>query len=156
MPARDAPQLLGHVVLSLLVGNHDAHGKHYSLLYAPHTHQATLAPAYDVVSTVAYRRVRPMSREMAMRIGGEYRPDYVRSRHLDRLIADAGLGGAAARRRLRSLARDAPGAARDACDELASAGWDAPVLSRVVEIVEQRAGWLEELAAPARAGARRS
>ena len=107
------------------------------------------------MSTVAYRRVRPMSHKMAMRIGGEYRPDYVRSRHLDRLIADAGLGGAAARRRLRSLARDAPGAARDARDELASAGWDAPVLSRVVEIVEQRAGWLEELAAPARAGARR-
>ena len=152
VPARDAPQLLGYVALSFLVGNHDAHGKNYSLLYAPRTHQATLAPVYDVVSTVAYRQVRPMSRKMAMRIGGEYRPDYVRSRHFDRLFADAGLGGAAARRRLRSLARDAPAAARDARETLVGAGWDAPVLGRIVEIVDQRAGWLDAAAAPARAG----
>ena len=152
VPARDAPQLLDYIALSFLVGNHDAHGKNYSLLYAPRTHQATLAPAYDVVSTVAYRRVRPMSRKMAMRIGGEYRPEYVRSRHLDRLIAEAGLGAAAARRRLRTLARDAPRAARDARAALVAEGWDAPVLDRIVQIVEQRAGWLEDLSAPARAG----
>jgi serine/threonine-protein kinase HipA len=156
VPARDAPQLLGHVALSFLVGNHDAHGKNHSLVYLPRSPKATLAPAYDVLSTIAYRKLRPMSRKMAMSIGGEYRPAYVRARHLDRLIEQAGLGGAAARRRLRALAADAPGAAHAARAALVQAGWDVPVLDRVVKIVEQRAGWLAELAAPSAAAARRS
>jgi hypothetical protein len=87
-----------------------------------------------------------MSRKMAMSIGGEYRPDYVRPRHLDRLLAEAGLGAAAARRRLRGLADEAPAAVRDAREMLAGEGWEAPVLLRVAEIVERRAAQLTEIA----------
>lgn len=148
VPARGAADLLGYFALSFLVGNHDAHGKNYSLVYLPRSPRAQLAPAYDVLSTVAYRRTQPMSRRMAMSVGGEYRPAYVRSRHLDQLIGAAGLGGAAARRRLRGLAADAPAAARAAQAELVESSWDAPVLGRIVEIVDQRAAWLAELAAP--------
>jgi serine/threonine-protein kinase HipA len=148
VPARDAPRLLDYVALSFLVGNHDAHGKNYSLQYLPGSPRATLAPAYDVLSTVAYRKVQPMSRKMAMSIGGEYRPDYVRARHLDRLLDEAGLGPAAARRRLRALAADAPAAARAAA---AAAPWRTPVADRIVGLVDQRARWLAELAAPSRA-----
>lgn len=148
VPARDAPQLLSYVALSYLVGNHDAHGKNYSLLYAPGTNQATLAPAYDILSTIAYRGVRPMSRKLAMSIGDEYRPDYVRSRHVDRLLSDAGLGPAAARRLLRALARDAPTAAEASRAALVAAGWDAEALRRITDIVTQRAAWLVDLATP--------
>jgi serine/threonine-protein kinase HipA len=155
VPARDAPTLLSYVALNFLVANHDAHGKNYSLLYPPRSDRATLAPAYDVLSTIAYRKVRPMSRRMAMSIGGEYRPDYVRSRHLDRLFDEAGLGPAAARRLLRGLAAEAPGAARAARDALAVGGWNVPVLDRMVGVVDQRATWLAEVAAPAAATARR-
>jgi serine/threonine-protein kinase HipA len=151
VPARDAPTLLDYIALSFLVANHDAHGKNFSLLYLPRSDRATLAPAYDVLSTIAYRKSRPMSRRLAMSIGGEYRPDYVRARHLDRLLGEAGLGAAAARRRLRSLAANAPGAARAARDSLAARDWDAPVLERMLAIVDQRAGWLAELAASAAA-----
>lgn len=156
VPARDAPTLLGYVALSFLVANHDAHGKNYSLLYNSRSDRAMLAPAYDVLSTIAYRKVRPMSRRMAMSIGGEYRPDHVRARHLDRVLGEAGLGAAAARRRLRALAADARGAARASRDALAAGGWDAPVLERMLTIVDQRAGWLAELAASTAAPARRS
>jgi serine/threonine-protein kinase HipA len=148
VPARDTIRLLDTVMLSFLVGNHDAHGKNYSLLYLPDSSRAELSPAYDVLSTIAYEKRRPMSRKTAMSIGGEYRPHYVRSRHFDRLVEDAGLGASAARRRLRRLAAEAPAAARQARSALAADGWEAPVLSRIVEIVEQRAAWLEEIAAP--------
>jgi serine/threonine-protein kinase HipA len=155
VPARDAPRLLEYVALSFLVGNHDAHAKNYSLLYLPESPRATLAPAYDILSTIAYRKAENMSRKMAMKIGGEYRPDYVHARHLDQLLSDAGLGRAAARRRLRAMAADAPAAARETHAELARTGWGAPVLERIVAIVEERARWLAEAAAaPARAGAR--
>ncbi len=148
VPAREAPRLLDHLALSFLVGNHDAHAKNYSLLYIPDSDRATLAAAYDVVCTVAYRKVRPMSRKLAMSVGGEYRPDYIRARHLDGLLADAGLGAAPSRRRLRALAERAPAAAAEARDALASDGWDTDVLGLVEEVVTQRARWLRAIAAP--------
>jgi serine/threonine-protein kinase HipA len=148
VPAREALKLVDFVALSFLVGNHDAHGKNYSLLYLPDSAKAVLSPAYDVLSTIAYEKTRPTSRKMAMSIGGEYRPNYVRARHLDRLLGEAGLGAAAARRRLRGVAQSAPVAAREARETLAAGGWDAPVLVRVVEVLEQRASWLMELTAP--------
>lgn len=145
VPAREVLTLLDAVMLSFLVGNHDAHGKNYSLLYLPDSPKAILSPAYDVLSTVVYPG---MSRKMAMSIGGEYRAEYVRSRHLHRLLEQAELGPAAAKRRIRGMAGAAPAAARQAHADLATAGWDSPVLSRVVETVEARAARLLEIAAP--------
>ncbi len=42
VPAREVMVLLDQVVLSFLVGNHDAHGKNFSLLY-----RTRLAPGWD-------------------------------------------------------------------------------------------------------------
>jgi serine/threonine-protein kinase HipA len=147
VPAREVIKLLDDVALNFLLGNHDAHGKNFSLLYAPESGQAVLAPAYDVLSTFAYRKTHNLTRKMAMSIGGEYRPEYVRARHLDRLFDEAGLGAAAARRRLRGMARDAPGAARNARQQLIDTGWDAPVLGTIVELIDARAQWLLDLTA---------
>jgi serine/threonine-protein kinase HipA len=147
VPARETPKLLDYLALSYLVGNNDAHGKNYSLLYLPTTPQVILAPAYDVLSTIVYRGAHQMSRKMAMSIGREYRPDYVRPRHLDRLLDEAGLGPAAARRRLRALAQDAPGAARSARAQLAADGWDEQTLGGVLKVVDERAQWLRAIAA---------
>ncbi len=153
VPAGETPRLLDYLALGFLVGNHDAHGKNYSLLYSAGSDRATLAPAYDILSTVAYRKVRPMSRKMAMSIGGEYRPDYVRARHLDRLLSDAGLGVAASRRRLRSLADRAPAAAAEARARLAAEDWNADILVQIEQIMGQRAEWLHEIAAQKGRGA---
>ena len=71
VPAREVIKLLDDVALNFLVGNHDAHAKNFSLLYLPESSQAVLAPAYDVLSTFAYRRTHNLTRKMAMSIGGE-------------------------------------------------------------------------------------
>jgi hypothetical protein len=81
-----------------------------------------------------------------MAIGGERRPDYVRRRHLDRLCESAGLGGAAVRRRLLAMAREAPDAARVVRAALAEQGWDDPVLDTVLDVVDRRAAQLAALA----------
>jgi serine/threonine-protein kinase HipA len=146
VPARDALKLLDMVVLSVLIGNNDAHGKNYSLLYLRGSPTATLAPAYDLLSTIVYPG---LSRKMAMSVGGEYRPDYIQPRHLSRLLEQAGLGPAAARRRIRALADGAPSAARQAHAGLIEEGWAAPVLERIVETVEKRALRMLDIAATA-------
>lgn len=144
VPARDVAQLLDQVVLSFLVGNHDAHGKNFSLLYRPD--RAELAPAYDVLSAFAYRGARRLSRKLAMSIGTEHRPDYVRARHLAAMLSTSGIGVAAARRRIAALATAAPAHSQAARDALTADGWDAPVLGRIVEIAAQRARWLQDMA----------
>jgi serine/threonine-protein kinase HipA len=151
VPAREALKLLDAVVLSFLIGNNDAHGKNYSLLYLRDSPKATLAPAYDLLSTVVYPG---LSRKMAMSIGGEYRPDYVQPRHLNQLLEQAGLGPAAARRRIRALAEAAPTAAHQANASLTEEGWSASVLARIVETVKKRASRMLEIAAPAPARVR--
>lgn len=143
VPAAHMLVLLDAVALNFLVGNHDAHGKNFSLLRSPH--ETGLAPFYDVLSTLAYPT---LARKAAMAIGGERRPDYVRRRHLDRLCEAAGLGGAAVRRRLLAMAREAPDAARFARAVLAEDGWDHPVLDAVAAIVDRRARQLAEIAGP--------
>ena len=79
VPAREVLALLDQLALSLLVGNHDAHGKNYSLLYLPGAAGAVLAPAYDVLSTFASHRSHNLARKQAMSVGGEYRPEYLRA-----------------------------------------------------------------------------
>ena len=116
------------------------------MLYLPEAASAVLAPAYDVVSTVAYHKSNNLTRKMAMGIGGEYRPDYLEPRHLDRLLDEAGLGAAAARRRLRAHAAAAPAAAREIRAQFVTDGWDKPVLERIVAIVTRRAARLTALA----------
>ena len=85
-----------------------------------------------------------------MRIGGEYRPEYVEPRHLDRLLEEAGLGAAAARRRLRGHGRRAaPEAARKVRARARCPGLGcARSSTRIVEIVDRRAAQLAALAAP--------
>jgi serine/threonine-protein kinase HipA len=156
VPASEAIRLLDSVALNFLVGNHDAHGKNFSLLYLPEAVGAVLAPAYDVLSTIAYEKVRKMSRKMAMSIGGEYRADYVRGRHLSRLLDEAGLGPAAARRRLRRLAGDAPVAARDAATTLRERGWTGEIADGVIAVVDRRSRMLEEIVSDAGRGGSRA
>jgi hypothetical protein len=55
VPAREVIKLLDDVALNFLVGNHEPHGNNFSLLYLPESGHAVLSPAYDVLSTFAYR-----------------------------------------------------------------------------------------------------
>ncbi len=64
-PARDRQQLWLALVFNFLIGNCDAHGKNYSLLYdspAP-----SLAPFYDLVSTAIYEE---LTQRLSMSIDG--------------------------------------------------------------------------------------
>jgi serine/threonine-protein kinase HipA len=64
-PARDRPQLWLALVFNVLIGNCDAHGKNYSLLYD--SRAPRLAPLYDLVSTAAYDE---LTQRLAMSIDG--------------------------------------------------------------------------------------
>ena len=79
-PARDLVALFEAAIFNYLIGNNDAHGKNFSLIYRPADDRirVELAPLYDLVSTTAYPSLSP---KMAMKIGSKYNPADFRLRH---------------------------------------------------------------------------
>ena len=105
VPAVDLLRLFDAVVFNFLIGNSDAHGKNFSLLY--HGGEVRLAPLYDLVCTQAYPE---LSTEMAMKLGGERDPKRIGTKNWSRFSEETGLGQPVALRRLRSLAQQVRGA----------------------------------------------
>jgi serine/threonine-protein kinase HipA len=126
-------RLFDGVIFNVLVGNHDAHAKNFSLLYAGQT--PVLAPFYDLLSTAVYPTLTP---KMAMKIGSKYKFSEVQARHWEQFAQSAGLARAPARKRILELAKVLPGAARalQHATHLPFAG--NAVVERIVELIEQR------------------
>ena len=103
-PVVDLASFLDAVIYNFLVGNNDAHGKNFSLLYqgaGTENLEIGLAPLYDIVSTVYYPE---LSKEMAMKIGGEYLSEKVTPKDFERLADEAGLGKPLVKRRVAEMA----------------------------------------------------
>jgi serine/threonine-protein kinase HipA len=100
VPLVDLQSLFNAVLFNLLVGNNDAHGKNFSLIYRADG-QTRLAPLYDLVSTVAYPE---LSTRMAMKIGGEYDSEKIGPRQIEKLADEAGLSIPMVRDRVAELA----------------------------------------------------
>ena len=98
-PVIDLVNLLDVSIFNYLVGNNDAHGKNFSLVYPDR--EIRLAPLYDAISTIYYPE---LNTEMAMRIGREYSSDKVTPKDFEQLAGDAGLAKPLVRRRVPELA----------------------------------------------------
>jgi len=114
-PVIDLQRLLDAVMFNFLIGNHDAHGKNFSLLYG---HETRLAPLYDVLSTAYYPE---LSKKMAMKIGSEYASDKVLPKNFEQLAEEAGLAKPMVKRRVRELAETVLSKAPDLIPELPAA-----------------------------------
>jgi serine/threonine-protein kinase HipA len=103
-PVLDLARLLDAVIFNFLIGNNDAHGKNFSLLHrgtGAANLETRLAPLYDLVSTRYYPE---LTRDLAMKIGGEYSSDRVSMANFGQLAEDTGLAKPLVRRRVPELA----------------------------------------------------
>lgn len=82
----DIKRLLQGILFNLIIGNNDAHGKNFSLLYQGQ--QTHLAPFYDMISTVHYAN---LSTKLAMKIGSQYDFDNMFPRHIEQMAVEANL-----------------------------------------------------------------
>jgi serine/threonine-protein kinase HipA len=99
-PVIDLSRLLDEVIFNYLIGNNDAHGKNYSLLYrgiGTGDMQVSLSPLYDSLSTVYYPEI---SRTMAMKLGGQYSSEKVMPPNFEQFAEEAGLAKPMVRRRV--------------------------------------------------------
>lgn len=87
LPGSDVLSFADRVVFNFLIGNGDAHGKNFSILYSgnrPH-----LAPAYDLICTTVYPSI---AKKMAMKFDGQYDFKWISTGKIVRTFARAGLG----------------------------------------------------------------
>ena len=69
------------VIFNYIIGNHDAHGKNFSIL---HNKDFDLAPFYDLVSTQVY----PLDNKFAMAIGQTFRLARIKEHSFKKFAAD--------------------------------------------------------------------
>ncbi len=137
-PAADVTAFLRAVIANFVLGNSDAHGKNFAVLYRE-LGRAALAPLYDVVSTAVYD-VEPA---MAMSIGGVFDPGAVDEHAWRALAEQAGVGAALLVREVRSLAARIAASAQAVRASAAEEGWHAPVLDRIVDVAGLSAAQLQ-------------
>lgn len=97
-PGTDIAKLLDAAIFNLIVGNADAHGKNFSILYDDLGPR--MAPLYDLLSTVAYSDLSP---KMAMRIGKRATLAEMDADGWQFFAKDAGIGLPLVRRRVAEL-----------------------------------------------------
>jgi serine/threonine-protein kinase HipA len=138
-------RMLDYVIFNALIGNHDAHAKNFSLLYAGKS--AVLAPLYDVLSTAVYSNLTP---KMAMKIGSKYKFSEVQARHWDQFAEALGLSKAQARKRILAFAKSMPTTARELQSDPKRGFNGHGVIEQIVLLIEQRCALTaRRLSAPA-------
>jgi serine/threonine-protein kinase HipA len=139
-PAVAVLSLLDAALFNLLVGNADAHGKNFSLLYTDAGR--SMAPLYDLMCTLAYPGVHA---KLAIKIGKrstleEFTPDT-----LTAFAKEIGVAAPYVVRTARVRAETARKAAPRVADAIAEAGFDRQWLRHLAEIVQERGARVLEL-----------
>lgn len=97
VPALDLEKLLNAVIFNFLIGNCDAHGKNFSLLYL---NKLQMAPLYDFVCTLYYEDIE---KKMAMKLGGEYQINKIKPENFYKFAEETGLSKSEVRKRVIKL-----------------------------------------------------
>lgn len=133
-PAVEVLKFLDAAIFNLIVGNSDAHGKNFSLLYE--NASISLAPLYDLVCTVAYPDLTP---RMAMKIGNRGTLDEIRTTTWRSFAADAGLGVPFVLKRVRELSQAVQSEIENVSSRLAALVADNVELARIATLINARA-----------------
>lgn len=133
-PAADAKHLQDVVIFNVLVGNADAHGKNFSILYTPNGPR--LAPFYDLMSTAVFPE---LDNDFAMKIGGQGVFRRLGYRAWRTFCEEAGLNFSILRKRLATMAKKLPAASVQVMKGLASPDLDQAALQDLARLVCLRA-----------------
>lgn len=136
-PAVEVLKLFDAAIFNLIIGNADAHGKNYSLLYGPNG--ATLAPLYDLLSTVAYPELSP---KLSMKFAKCATLEEVDESTWPKFAADVGLAAPFVRKRVKELASAVADSASSVAAQIAKPGLSEADLRRIAALVAGRAAGL--------------
>ncbi|OLP59342.1 kinase [Xaviernesmea oryzae] len=133
-PGTDIAKLLDAAIFNLIVGNADAHGKNFSILYDDQGPR--MAPLYDLLSTVAYPDLSP---KMAMRIGRRATLAEMDADGWKAFSKDTGVGLPLVRRRVAELTDATCGTIAQVRESLSPSAVDPVTINQVSTLIASRA-----------------
>ena len=133
-PALDVLKLLDAVIFNLIVGNADAHGKNFSILY--YESGPRLAPLYDLLSTVSYPELSP---DLAMKIGTRTTLAQLDAKGWAKFVSGVTLGLPIVRRRVAEMSQKITTQAEEVARTLMHPELDDAALSQLARLVAERA-----------------
>jgi serine/threonine-protein kinase HipA len=131
VPARDREQFWMALVFNVLIGNCDAHGKNYSLLY--YSSAPSLAPLYDLLSTAVYEE---LTTRLAMSIDGATELEEVAPTAWAQLAAEVGFAPRFLKQRMEPFVKQVLSAAESVSERPEHA---EPLVVGIVSAIRQRA-----------------
>ena len=117
------------IVFNYLIGNGDAHGKNFSVVY--HGRRATLAPSYDLLCTEVYK---DLARSCAMSIGGEVSFDSITREHFRGMAEECRIYPAAVLDEIDQLAGKIQTEASMLAGKLSTA-YSSPVYEKILSVI---------------------
>ncbi len=133
-PAADQIKFIDMVIYNFLIGNADAHGKNFSLIY--NGAKPELAPAYDLMSTAIYP---DLAEKMAMKIGGKYKPRDIYLRHFHKLVPDTKAAQSALNKQIKTMAEKVRKNAAQLKADLERDGLLSSVFDEIIAVINERA-----------------
>lgn len=166
-PAADVLKLLDAVIFNAIVGNSDAHGKNFSILYGRRNRTSrfnldkhlgeqqfseeyglvSFAPLYDLLATVAYPELSP---SFAMKIGRRGTLSELEPSDWQTFGTDAGLGMPLIRKRVIDMCEHIGARIPAVVAELSQPGLNAAAIERLAELISERARSGARTVTPAR------
>ena len=126
-PERDVDTLLRTVIFNYLIGNNDAHGKNFALLYIEGG--VHLSPMYDLISTMVYSN---LSTRMSMKIGDNYQSTSITRRDWEKFAQVCKLNTDQVFAALKDMASRVTTAAENLVQEY-------PTAHGIVDVINRRA-----------------
>lgn len=134
MPALDIRAFLHRVMLCYFIGDGAGHAKQLAVLH--HAEGPRLAPIFGLMSTHVYPE---LNRRLAMRIGGEDRPDWLLPARWRAAARDAGIRASYVLELLREMAVELPDLAGSVAEDFQRRNGFAGIVRDIRRLIEQRA-----------------
>jgi serine/threonine-protein kinase HipA len=128
----DLRTMVRAAVLNFVLGNSDAHGKNFALLFSREGRR--LAPLYDLVSTAVY----DLDQSMAMAIGENFDPDSVRLEDWLDMSADCELAPRRFFAMVRAVAAEIDEQVGMVRQRALAEGWHTPVVEDIAAVSRDR------------------
>jgi serine/threonine-protein kinase HipA len=132
-PAADRMVLLNWVIFNVLIGNADSHAKNLAFLLTKPGPR--LAPFYDLICTAVYES---LTDRLAMKIGGEDRPNWIQLRHWRRFADSIAIKQDLVLRVLSNAIENILPKVEETAEALHEAHGGADVLEKILSVIKKR------------------